>query len=176
MPDSSQPPKSPRPVARPIMVRKKEEPDSSVEAKTIPQSATAAPTTPHARPAASVPVSNRHAKIVRAKDPEDELEADIGEVAIRNAPPWLVSLLVHLVILIALGLLMLPELLETPLILEVVYAEKLGEQLDDAVLQSPADQVPDIAEPVLSEDDMACGRSASGTTGHHTGGYCYHSK
>ena len=136
------------------MVRKKEEPDSSVEAKTIPQSATAAPTTPHARPAASVPVSNRHAKIVRAKDPEDELEADIGEVAIRNAPPWLVSLLVHLVILIALGLLMLPELLETPLILEVVYAEKLGEQLDDAVLQSPADQVPDIAEPVLSEDDM----------------------
>ena len=155
MPDSSQPPKSPRPVARPIMVRKKEAPDSLVEAKPIPQSPTAAPTAPRPRPVAPVSATNRHAKLVQAEDPDDEVEADIGEVAIRNAPPWLVSLLVHLVILIVLGLLMLPDLLETPLTLEVVYAEKLGEQLDDAVLQSPADQVPDIAEPVLSEDEMA---------------------
>ncbi|MBT4694251.1 MAG: terpene cyclase/mutase family protein [Planctomycetaceae bacterium] len=72
----------------------------------------------------------------------------------RNAPPWLLSLLVHLVLLIVLGLQMLPEILDSPLMLEVVYAEKLGEQLDAAVLESAAELVPDIAEPVLSEDLM----------------------
>jgi len=136
------------------LVRKQEEPDSPVDVNPIPLSPTATPTAPRSRPAAPIPVPTRRAHLVQTDEQGEELEADIGEVAIRNAPPWLVSLLVHLVILIVLGLLMLPELLDAPLMLEVVYAEKRGEQLDDAVLQSPVDQVPDIVEPVLSEDEM----------------------
>jgi len=161
MSDSSQTPKKPRPVARPILVRRQDKIESPVDAEshTQPRIANAATSAPVAtnRPLAAAPIlaGNRRAKLVQTRVEDDELEAELSDVAIRNAPPWLVSLLVHLVVLIILGLLMLPDLLDSPLMLEVVYSEKLGEQLDDAVLQSPVDQVPDIVEPVLSEDDLA---------------------
>ena len=159
MPDSSQPSGKPRPIARPILVRKQEQSEAtsnitSKSAAQVPKTPASAPiATLHARTAVPILTGSRRVKLVQTHDDEDDLDAELSDVAIRNAPPWLVSLLVHLVILIVLGLLMLPDLLNSPLMLEVVYAEKIGDQLDDAILQSPADLMPDIVEPVLSEDD-----------------------
>ncbi|MBT4012784.1 MAG: hypothetical protein HOF15_10765, partial [Planctomycetaceae bacterium] len=142
MSESSQLPENKRPVARPILVRKQNQTEPQADAKAAPSPiAQRSSSGPSATP---IRVTARPAKLVQPHAEEDELDAELSEVAIRNAPPWLVSLLVHLVVLIALGLLMLPNLLDTPLMLEVVYAEKIGDQLDDAVLQSPVDQVPDI--------------------------------
>jgi hypothetical protein len=85
---------------------------------------------------------------------EEDLESDVIDRAQRAAPPWIVSLVFHTVVLIVLGLLLLPNLFEETMQLEVIYAEKLGEQVEDDIFQSPDSEEMDIIEPVLSEDDV----------------------
>lgn len=51
---------------------------------------------------------------------------DVGAIA-RDSPPWLVSAILHMTVLIVLGLWMVASNYETPLQLEVRYAEELGE-------------------------------------------------
>ncbi|MEL0097697.1 MAG: prenyltransferase/squalene oxidase repeat-containing protein [Planctomycetaceae bacterium] len=87
-------------------------------------------------------------------DGYDEAADELVDVAKRSAPAWLISLGVHTSILVVLGLLMLPGLLEPPLSIEVVYAEKIGEQTEDEIFQSPTEEMPVLEDPVLSEDEI----------------------
>jgi len=157
MPDSSQPPDNRRPVARPILVRKREERESPVgtNLRTPPLPAASDVATPRPVNASPILAASPRPKLVQTYSEEDAGAAERIEIAIRNAPYWLISLLAHIIILIVLGLQMIPQLLESQLTLEVVYAEKPGEQLSNPVLQSPGDLVSDVVEPELSEDQLA---------------------
>ena len=55
----------------------------------------------------------------------------ITSFAVPNAPPWMVSMLVHLAIVLVLALIALPRMAESTFIVEVSYADELGEQLLD---------------------------------------------
>lgn len=79
--------------------------------------------------------------------------ADPTEAAVKSAPPWLVSLVVHMVLIIIMALIWFvpksDDVIE--LVMESVYAEKLGEQTLEDQLQSPAEMNLDI-EPALAFD------------------------
>ncbi len=107
------------------------------------------------RPSAPL-VSPEHRRefLSMSDDGYDEAADELVDVAKRSAPAWLISLGVHTSILVVLGLLMLPGLLEPPLSIEVVYAEKIGEQTEDEIFQSPTEEMPVLEDPVLSEDEI----------------------
>ena len=107
------------------------------------------------RPSAPL-VSPEHRRefLSMSDDGYDEAADELVDVAKRSAPAWLISLGVHTSILVVLGLLMLPGFLEPPLSIEVVYAEKIGEQTEDEIFQSPTEEMPVLEDPVLSEDEI----------------------
>ena len=88
-----------------------------------------------------------------AADAEDEEAKDPTVKAAKAAPPWLISLVVHMVLIIVLALMTIPLMLnENQISLEVVYAETLGEQVLDDQLQSPEAMDMSVEVPVLSFD------------------------
>lgn len=91
-------------------------------------------------------------KVVREDDP-DEHEDDPAKVAARSAPPWLLSLGIHAALLIIIALISIPQFVQKTVVLDVTYAEEIGEQLIDPDLDF-GDELNDleIVEPVLSED------------------------
>ena len=99
-------------------------------------------------------LAHRRELLAISDDDYEQLEEELVEVAKRSAPAWLISLGVHTSILVVLGLLMLPGLLDPPLQIEVVYAEKLGEQTEDEIFQSPTEEMPVLEDPVLAEDEI----------------------
>ncbi len=82
---------------------------------------------------------------------------DLTEVAIKNAPPWLVSAAVHMVLLIILGLIMVVRnvggQVELQFAEDDIWAEELGEQLE---IDSPLgmEDIDLIEEPMLTPDDL----------------------
>jgi hypothetical protein len=68
------------------------------------------------------------------------------------APPWLISLLVHTVLLLVLGLWWLPDLGSSALQLTLNFAETLGEQLDVDTVEIGTD--PERAQPVVVAEDL----------------------
>lgn len=66
-------------------------------------------------------------------EPSTEEHADLAKVAVRSAPPWLVSSLVHMLMVIILGLWFLPVELPRLINLELVGPESAvdGVQIDD---------------------------------------------
>ena len=72
--------------------------------------------------------------------------------ATRQAPPWLISAIVHMIALIALGLIFFsPRVNQTVVIEAVAYAEKLGEQLEfDSPLAGNDDEK--VEDPVLTPE------------------------
>ncbi|MEZ6109550.1 MAG: prenyltransferase/squalene oxidase repeat-containing protein [Pirellulaceae bacterium] len=76
----------------------------------------------------------------------------MAEQAVKSAPPWLVSLVIHMVLLIVLGVLYLPNMFKRNIELTVIYAETEGEQLIDDTLEMASLETMDITDPVLSED------------------------
>ena len=83
---------------------------------------------------------------------EPEEEQDAAVVAARAAPPWLISAIVHMVALIVLGLILLPQMINPQVELEVIYAEDIGEQLEDDFLESIEFDDLQVEDPVLSMD------------------------
>ncbi|MDA1052698.1 MAG: squalene--hopene cyclase [Planctomycetota bacterium] len=55
----------------------------------------------------------------------------VTQFAMPNAPPWMVSMLIHLAVFVVLALIWLPRAIESAFVLEVSYADELGEQLLD---------------------------------------------
>ena len=82
-------------------------------------------------------------------------EEELSSAAMRNAPPWLISAVFHMSVLIILALLAVTMRSDDRISLnvETVYAEQLGEQLE---FDSPlgVDDVEEIEEPILSLSDL----------------------
>ena len=87
------------------------------------------------------PSAESEADIVSGKQDSDfrqtieeyrqKIVAFVTQFAVPNAPPWLVSMLIHVAVLLVLALVALPQFVESTFVVEVSYAEELGEQLLD---------------------------------------------
>lgn len=105
-------------------------------------------------PAGSRPVPVQGEAKSTIREETNEEPKDLEQIAIRSAPPWLVSLVVHLVAIVILALVVIAqrETKVIEIISEPVYAEKLGDQVLDATLQSPISMETDITDPALAID------------------------
>ena len=68
------------------------------------------------------------------------------ERAVRDAPPWLVSSLAHMLLIVLLGLIMLHDDRVQPIRLDVALSEQLGEQLEAEPLSVTVDQSSAVEE------------------------------
>lgn len=156
-------PLSAQPAPVPLPARPKPVP-LPVSAAPVPTPATkpAAATTNRPLPAnRPIPASARPIPIDKSKQAAgpkideaaaEEASADPTHNAAKKAPPWLVSLVVHMVLVIILALLTLPPLLNNQIEIEAIPAEELGEQLLDNTLQSPESLDMQVDTPALSFD------------------------
>jgi len=76
---------------------------------------------------------------VEGEGPDPLKSEDLKEVAIKNAPAWLISFVVHTIVLIVLSLIVIGRELPRIIALDATYAETLGEQLEDDSLHAPAE-------------------------------------
>lgn len=82
------------------------------------------------------------------------LKEIVSKLALESAPPWLISTLVHLIVIIGLALYYLPSVVKSPFVLEVAYGEELGEQmLDDMPFMDSIETLE--TEPALALDTEA---------------------
>jgi hypothetical protein len=104
-------------------------------------------------PARPAPAAAGASSMVRVSE-EETPPPDVTVVAAKRAPPWLVSLVVHLVLVVVLALIRISQSLDEVIVIESesVLAETLGEQLLDDILQSPAELNLEIT-PTLALDD-----------------------
>ncbi len=139
---SSRPTGGPIP-ARPIAAR-------PIQARPIPARQVAARPTVPATPLSATVVGDRAAESAEEEEPtEDE---DPFDIATRTAPPWLLSMLVHMLVLIILGLMTTFEPNHAPSLIELdVYGESLGDDLLDASVEISAPSL----EPQLDEPEVA---------------------
>lgn len=93
---------------------------------------------------------------VQPPRPEDQPPPDETARVIQGAPPWMVSMVVHAVILLIMGLIFIAnppkeiiELISPP----DIFAEKLGEQVLEDELQSPESMELEVVDPALSLSD-----------------------
>jgi hypothetical protein len=77
---------------------------------------------------------------------------DISPV-IREAPPWLISAVVHMLLLIVFGLLFAASTKETRLTLDVAYTEEIGEQLLEDNLEIATDDF-ELDEQVITPEEL----------------------
>ena len=88
-------------------------------------------------------------------DEEEEEEDAVSADVLKAAPPWMVSLLVHMGLLMVLALIVLTTQSEKQIEMQVQYAEKEGEQLiDDTLDMFSPEQMEDLTEPIFSKDLM----------------------
>ena len=99
----------------------------------------------------------RPLEAVDAHESADQPPEDLTEVAVKNAPPWLVSAAVHMALLIILGLIVVAHhgsgQIELQFAEEDIWAEELGEQLE---IDSPLglDDIDIVDDPILTPDDL----------------------
>src|SRR5262245_38481716 len=99
----------------------------------VPAAKAAPRPTPAAAPARPAPVSG----LAIPAHPAEEPPEDLTDVALKSAPPFLVSMVVHMVLIVVLALVTFSKVIKDSLELKAVYAESIGEQLLDDKLQSP---------------------------------------
>ncbi len=87
--------------------------------------------------------------ILRIDEPHD----DIVRFALKSSPPWLISAIVHMVVVILLALLLLPQMFNDQVELQATFAETLGEQdlIDSNLANTFTD---DVDKPVVAPDDL----------------------
>jgi len=88
-----------------------------------------------------------------AEYPTDPVEDDSLEVLVKNAPPWLASSIFHMLLLIILALIALGIDRSSRVELDATYAEDLGKQLDNDVLDFATEEV-DVKEPIWTPEDL----------------------
>ena len=99
-----------------------------------------------------MPVAGRPASAM-VHEREEEPEEELTTIALKNSPPWLVSAVFHMVLMIILGLIFLPELVRNQIELETVWAESLGDQLEfDSFMAGTAEDM--VEEPVYTPEDL----------------------
>lgn len=118
-----------------------------VAARPIPARPIAARGATPAAPLATTPVADTQA---RDDDEETTDEEDAVDVAARTAPPWLLSTLVHMLVLIILGLMSTIEPNHSPALIELdVYGESLGDDLLDASVEIAAPSLDSVLDSEL---------------------------
>jgi len=134
----------PVPRARPVSKAEAGQPVRAGGPKPIPGRKAARPILVRPAPGAA---------LVREHDDEDEPQEELSSVALKNAPPWLVSAVVHMVLMIVLGLLCLRTVGNDRIELLAVYSEDLGEQL---MFDSPlaGNDRETVEDPILTPDDL----------------------
>jgi hypothetical protein len=86
---------------------------------------------------------------------DGELEDEVAQKIVRSVPSWLVSAVIHMVLLIVLGLLTRANFQEKPVEIEITeYSEELGEQLIDDSLELMTDAPDDVREEVIAFDPV----------------------
>jgi len=143
------------PVASPLTIQIQPLPASRVTISRAAHS-TSPRTTPYtiASDAAPIMVPQLAAPVltppaIGAGDTE-EPSLDVAEEAARTAPPFLVSMLVHMLLVIGLALFSFGNAQPGQIQIEAVYAEALGKQLLSDTLQSPESLDMKVEVPALS--------------------------
>lgn len=96
--------------------------------------------------------------ILGAEQADDEERSIL--LAIGHAPPWLVSLVFHMLVMIVLAMLMVPTVLNHSISMEATFFDQLGDQLDHEISidKEPLDvhesvflneTLPEVDEPLL---------------------------
>ena len=138
---------------------------SAPGAQPVPKAQPLPPAGPPPRPGGPKPVPGQKAArpilvrpapgaaLVREHDDEDEPEEELSSIALKHAPPWLVSAVVHMVLMIVLGLLFLPTLANDRIELSAIYSEDLGDQL---IFDSPlaGNDKETVEDPIFTPDDL----------------------
>ena len=91
--------------------------------------------------------------LVGIPHPADD-EEELSEVAVRYAPPWLISAIFHTLLMVVLALIMIPQMWRRDVELTAeIYAEKIGEQLE---FDSPfaGNDPENVEEPILTPRDL----------------------
>jgi len=91
---------------------------------------------------------------IRADSTDEDAPHELSEVAARNAPPWLVSLVFHTLLIILLALIYVGKELPNTISLNATYADTIGEQLEDDVFQSTGIDQLAMDEPTFALDDL----------------------
>ncbi len=104
-------------------------------------------------PARPVPVTGSDRALTIRQRQEEQEEVELTKFAVKNAPPWLISALLHTAAMIVLGLLVTASLDEDRIELKAVYAETKGDQLEfDSFL---AGNDPDkVEEPIITPENL----------------------
>ena len=103
--------------------------------------------------ARQVPPGQSPATPDEGQEQEEEFVETWIDRLLLAAPPWLVSAIVHAVILVILALIFLPALGRRQIELEAIYAEKLGEQLEfDTLFIGKSEDVPQ--ELILTPENL----------------------
>ncbi len=125
--------------------------------------AKALPTPPGAIAGASrpIPVSTPKPDPLAVQDnapdeDEEDQELDVSAL-LGNSPPWLVSLVVHLVLLVVLGLIGLAAIKDDALTIKItteddIWAEDLGEQVEEVVRLTTKDT--EATESIVSDSPL----------------------
>jgi hypothetical protein len=86
-------------------------------------------------------------------------QEDVLQEVVKNAPPWLISTVVHTAVVILLGIWVTvkhQQQDDSQINAEMVYAEQLGEQLEDpSVLIGSDNPTPDAKEQIITPQDLA---------------------
>ncbi|MEM7314027.1 MAG: prenyltransferase/squalene oxidase repeat-containing protein, partial [Planctomycetota bacterium] len=72
---------------------------------------------------------------------------------LKAAPPWMISLIFHMALIIILGILFFPPTFRNALDLEAVFSDTVGEQLDEFVELSALDS-PELEQAMVVEEEM----------------------
>lgn len=107
------------------------------------------PTSPVAAPAFTPDADDPAGIHTESADP---YLVDISPV-VRESPPWLISAVVHMLLLILFGLLFAARTTDPHLRLDAVYSEKIGEQLLEENLEL-AEQNFELDEQLITPDDL----------------------
>ena len=73
---------------------------------------------------------------------------------VEDAPPWLVSAILHMACLILLGLWVIGGQARSQLTLDATFAEELGEQLDDPTTIIDLNDVSQSDEQILAPEQL----------------------
>ena len=88
------------------------------------------------------------------EDVTEEQDDDLLTSVRKNAPPWLVSSMVHSLVLIILGLWVIPFETESRMMLESTLAERLGEQLEVETFEFNTPDEMLVQEQILTPQDL----------------------
>jgi hypothetical protein len=109
------------------------------------------PGAPIAAPAGQAPITNR--PVLREQFAEDESKPELEKV-VKGAPPYLVSGILHMTILIVLGLWVLAKPADNRITLEVLYSDEEGEQLDEETFELASDDQDLSDQEIVTPTDL----------------------